>query len=57
MPVKGIEGLENVSLSLQQVVGAKGIVDTLEPTLTEEERVLLGKSAAVLREAASELGY
>jgi L-lactate dehydrogenase len=57
MPVEGIEGLENVSLSLQQVVGAEGIIDTLEPTLSEEERVLLEKSAAVLREAASELGY
>ncbi|MGB6279073.1 MAG: L-lactate dehydrogenase, partial [Syntrophobacteria bacterium] len=57
MPVEGIEGLEDVSLSLQQVVGAQGIIDTLEPTLSEEERVLLEKSAAVLREAASELGY
>jgi L-lactate dehydrogenase len=57
MPVEGIEGLEDVSLSLQQVVGAQGIIDTLEPTLSEEERVLLVKSAAVLREAASELGY
>jgi L-lactate dehydrogenase len=57
MPVEGIEGLEDVSLSLQQVVGAQGIVDTLEPTLSEEERVLLRKSAAVLREAASELRY
>jgi L-lactate dehydrogenase len=57
MPVEGIEGLEEVSLSLQQVVGAKGIVDTLEPTLSEEERLLLGKSAAVLREAVNELGY
>jgi L-lactate dehydrogenase len=57
MPVEGIEGLEDVSLSLQQVVGAQGIVDTLEPTLSEEERVLLGKSAAILREAANELRY
>jgi L-lactate dehydrogenase len=57
MPVEGIEGIENVSLSLQQVVGAKGIVDTLEPTLSEEEKVLLEKSASVLREAANELGY
>ncbi|MCK5656641.1 MAG: L-lactate dehydrogenase [Syntrophobacteria bacterium] len=55
MPVKGIEGLEDVSLSLQQIVDSQGIIDTLEPTLSEEERVLLGKSAAVLREAASEL--
>jgi L-lactate dehydrogenase len=57
IPVEGIEGLEDVSLSLQQVVGAQGILDTMEPTLSEEERVLLGKSAAVLREAASELGF
>jgi L-lactate dehydrogenase len=57
MPVKGIEGIEDVTLSLQQIVGAEGIVNTLEPTLSEEERVLLKKSAAVLREAASELGY
>jgi L-lactate dehydrogenase len=57
MPVEGIEGLEDVSLSLQQIVGAQGIVDTLEPTLSEEERVLLEKSAEILREAASELEY
>jgi malate/lactate dehydrogenase len=57
MPVKGIEGLEEVSLSLQQVVGAKGIFDTLEPTLSEEEKLLLEKSAEILREAANELRY
>jgi L-lactate dehydrogenase len=57
MPVEGIEGIEDVSLSLQQIVGAQGIVDTLEPTLSEEERVLLEKSAEILREAASELKY
>jgi len=57
MPVEGIEGIEDVSLSLQQIVGAQGIIDTLEPTLSEEERVLLEKSAAVLREAASELEH
>ncbi len=57
MPVDGIEGIEDVSLSLQPIVGAQGIIDTLEPTLSEEERVLLGKRAAVLREAASELEY
>jgi L-lactate dehydrogenase len=57
MPVEGIEAIEGVSLSLQQVVGAQGIIDTLEPTLSEEERVLLEKSAEILRQAASELGY
>jgi L-lactate dehydrogenase len=57
MPVEGIEAIEGVSLSLQQVVGAHGIIDTLEPTLSEEERVLLEKSAEILRQAASELGY
>lgn len=57
IPTQGIEGIEEVSLSLPRVIGAEGVVATLEPTLSDEERVALIKSAEILREAASELAY
>jgi L-lactate dehydrogenase len=55
IPTEGIEGIEEVSLSLPRVVGAKGVVATLEPTLSAEERVALEKSADILRDAAINL--
>lgn len=41
-----------VALSLPRVVGQGGILHTLRPRLDGEERLLLERSAAVLREAA-----
>ena len=57
LPTPKIEGVEGVSLSLPRVVGEKGVVETLPPSLSEEEDAALRKSAEVLAEAASELGY
>lgn len=57
LPTEGIEGVEGVSLSLPRVVGAKGVSATLPPSLSEKEALSLRKSAEILREAASELGY
>lgn len=42
-----------VALSLPRVVGRAGVVATLDPQLDTEERNLLERSAAVLREAAA----
>jgi L-lactate dehydrogenase len=50
-----IAGLEDVSLSLPRIVGAKGILATLQPALSEEENAQLQASAAVLREAAKQI--
>ena len=51
------EGIDEVSLSLPRVVGAKGVLETLHPSLSKDEDAALHKSAGILREAASEVGY
>jgi len=51
------EGLKGAALSLPRVVGAKGVLETLRPPLSEEEDAELLKSADIIRGAASELGY
>ncbi len=51
------EGIDGVSLSLPRVVGAKGVLETLHPSLSKDEDAALHKSAGILREAASEVGY
>ncbi|EYB69312.1 L-lactate dehydrogenase [Deinococcus phoenicis] len=44
-----------VSLSLPRIVGARGVEDTLLPTLTAEEQAALNASAEVLRETGRQL--
>ncbi|MBZ9712269.1 lactate/malate family dehydrogenase [Deinococcus multiflagellatus] len=43
------------SLSLPRVLGRAGVLDTIVPALTEEERAALGRSADILREAGASL--
>lgn len=57
MHTDGIEGLEDVSLSLPRVLGARGVLASLPPSLSQAERAALEKSAAILKKAAAELGY
>ena len=52
----GLDGCEGVSLSLPRVVGSEGIVSTLQPSLSDEERTELGRSAAILQKAAAQIG-
>ncbi len=52
-----IEGLNEVSLSLPRVLGSKGIVAELRPALSSEEHIELKKSAKILKDTASQLGY
>jgi len=47
-----IEGIADVTLSLPRIVGAGGVLETLNPDFSDEERVALRSSALVLREAA-----
>ena len=53
----GLEGLEEVGLSLPRVVGRQGVIATLHPPLSPEEQAALRHSAQVLQQAASELGF
>jgi len=55
--ISGIPGFEGVSLSLPRVLGSSGVVATLTPRLSPEEGKALGKSAAIIKQAASELGF
>jgi L-lactate dehydrogenase len=51
-----VEGVDEVSLSLPRILGARGIEAELRPTLSDEEHAALRKSAETLQEAASQLG-
>ena len=52
-----VEGVEEVALSLPRVLGKGGILTTLYPDLSEDERRALRRSAEILKQAAVELGY
>lgn len=52
-----VESITSVALSLPRIVGRKGVHATLTPSLSAEERMALRKSAEVLKQAATELGY
>ncbi|KPK94630.1 MAG: L-lactate dehydrogenase [Deltaproteobacteria bacterium SM23_61] len=53
----GIKDFEGVTLSLPRVVGAKGVMASLEPILSKEELVTLQKSAQILKDTTRELTY
>lgn len=48
----GALGLNDVALSLPTIVSAEGATEVLEPELDEDEKILLDRSASVLRKAA-----
>ena len=52
-----LEGVEEVTASIPRVVGVKGVSATLTPTLSDEEHSALRRSAEIIKEAASEIGY
>jgi L-lactate dehydrogenase len=52
-----VEGIGEVSLSLPRILGAAGVLATLQPTLSAEEREGLLKSAGTLTEAAREISF
>ena len=49
---ENIEGVDNVTLSLPRIVGARGIRGVLLPHFDSQERAALQKSARILKEAA-----
>jgi L-lactate dehydrogenase len=52
-----VEGVDEVSLSLPRILGGRGLEAELRPALSDEEHEALRRSAEILREAASQLGY
>ncbi len=54
-PQKGTLGISDISLSLPTVVGKKGVVKVLEPSVSLEEREGLHKSAASLKDVFSQI--
>ena len=54
-PHAEIAGVANVTLSLPQLVGGSGIIDTFVPSLSETELAGLARSAGVIREAIAGL--
>ena len=52
-----VEGFKGISLSLPRLVGAKGVLAELEPSLSVDEKEALNKSAEILKTAAGEIGF
>ena len=52
-----VEGIKEVTCSLPRVVGARGMTATLPLVLSDEEHARLHKSAEILKEAATQIGY
>ncbi|PJF25690.1 MAG: L-lactate dehydrogenase [Phototrophicales bacterium] len=55
-PEHEVEGVKDVTVALPRLVGGTGVIDTLAPTLSEQEHEALGRSAAVVRAAIDGLG-
>ena len=56
IPIGSYQERFGVTLSLPSVVGREGVVEVLEPALSDEERVGLAKSAESLRDALERVG-
>lgn len=53
----GIYGIEDVCLSIPRVVSERGIIKTVNLTLSEDEEKLLQQSAKVLKEVFDKINY
>ena len=52
-----IDWLQGISLSLPRILGRSGVLAELQPVLSDREHEALEKSAALLRNAVTEIGY
>lgn len=52
-----VAGVDDVSVSLQRVVGQSGVSHTLEPDMNTDEVALLAASARIIRDATTQIGY
>jgi L-lactate dehydrogenase len=48
---------DGLCFSLPRVIGQRGVIGTLQPALSDDERNALRTSAAVVRDAAKEIGF
>ena len=56
VPIGSFQKRFGVTLSLPSVVGRRGVIEVLEPDLSDEEQRGLEKSADVLRAALNRVG-
>lgn len=54
-PMPDIVGVPDVTVSLPHMLGAKGVLDTFQPTLSDEETEALRRSAQLIRDAIESL--
>ncbi|HEY5574269.1 MAG TPA: L-lactate dehydrogenase, partial [Anaerolineales bacterium] len=54
-PIDEVAGVQNVTLSLPNLVGGQGIITTFHPKLNENEQRALHRSARIIRDALDEL--
>jgi L-lactate dehydrogenase len=54
---EGVEYLPETTLSLPRIIGSDGISATLRPVLGDDEQKALEQSAAILRDAARQIGF
>ena len=52
-----IGAFKGISLSLPRLLGGKGVLAELRPNISGDEQTALEKSAAILHDATSRLGY
>ncbi len=56
-PLKQVENIDDVTLSLPHLINAEGVSQVIWPTLNAEEHLLLKKSAGILKEALQSIGF
>jgi L-lactate dehydrogenase len=56
-PLPQVEDVEDITLSLPHIVSAKGIISPVYPSLDAEERTALRKSARIIKEAITSIGF
>jgi L-lactate dehydrogenase len=56
-PVKDVAGVQDVTISLPNLVGGEGIIQTFFPKLTEEENAALRGSAEIVRSVIDKISY
>ncbi len=56
-PAAEVAGVKDVTVALPRLVGGDGVLDTFAQPLSDEEELALQRSAQVVREAISSLGY
>ncbi len=52
-----VAGIADVSVSLQRIIGRKGVSHTLEPDMNPQEVEQMAASARIIRDATTQIGY